>query len=114
MRFLVHMPARPPKRLQNRETFLSELRQIIASELKDENGDVIKESGKFPTRSQLRKSGNFNICIAIDFHGSATKLREEMGFSLAKKSTGYWDNWDNIALELISYVENLGRFPKKT
>ncbi len=86
---------------KNWENVERELLEVIENEYRNTDGSLIKAKGEFPTQKQLSMIGKLGIASAIfKYHGGAYAIRKRMGFEPYRKPDGYWDNWDNLRMEL--------------
>jgi hypothetical protein len=75
---------------------------------------IIEENnGEFPSDDRLCKLGNSGLSESIyRDHGGYPAVRRRMGYKLAEKRKGYWNNFDNVSKELWRYINrNKGVFP---
>lgn len=69
--------------------------------VKKELNNVILKLGHFPTSSELRRKGYNTLYFAIEnYHGGYGKIREVFGQSSIKKTSGYWQQWENLKKEI--------------
>jgi superfamily II DNA or RNA helicase len=76
--------------------------------LKIEISHFIEEHGTrgvMPTSEELRQAGRGKIENAIYKHGGQQVVAERLGLTCAKKSKGYWDDFENIKSEIIAFNE---------
>ncbi|KAJ3683469.1 hypothetical protein LUZ60_013696 [Juncus effusus] len=87
--------------------------EVLKSEI---SGFVAKygQNGFMPMRKQLRLYGRVDIEKAITKMGGFRKVAGLMGLSLAykdRKPKGYWDQLDNLNLEIKRFQRNWGMDP---
>lgn len=76
---------------------------------------IVENLGDFPTVKYLLSNGKNDLVRAIyNHHGGINVVREKMGFKAIQKSTGYWDKWENLVIELQPIIDELGDFPSST
>jgi uncharacterized Zn ribbon protein len=90
---------------QDWNNFERELQEVIYTEYKDNEGNVIKAKGEFPTRKKLIEIGKSSIASSFRYHGEHYELMEMMGFSSNKKPPGYWQDWNNFERELREVID---------
>lgn len=71
---------------------------------------TIETLGYFPRIYELDKIGKSNLRGAIIQHGGINKFRDMLGYTLAKKSAGFWTE-ENTKSELKKVIKNIGHFP---
>ncbi len=71
---------------------------------------LCKKYKRFPTTSEIRKEDS-SLENAMKYHGGRHSVAEKLGFTLKRKKTGYYDNFENIKTELIPICKKLRKFP---
>ncbi len=81
------------------------------SDVKKEINKLKKKLGHFPTSTEIIEL-NASLCAGIKkYHGGIQKIREKMGVKELKKHFGYWEDWNNIELELKPVIRKIKHFP---
>lgn len=99
------------------ENVRRELQEIINKEYRDEKGNVIKKKREFPGDNHLRKIKKSDLASGARHHGGLNAVRKRMGYELAIKPVGYWQDFENVKRELkeitsIEYRDKKGKLIK--
>ncbi|MCP6719620.1 MAG: hypothetical protein KJI71_05390 [Patescibacteria group bacterium] len=74
--------------------------------------EVIEDIEHFPTQKELYENNLSGLPLALNnHHGGISHVRERMGYDPIKKPAGYWQEWNNVGIELAGLIEELGHFP---
>ncbi len=75
---------------------------------------IIKKLKHFPTQAELIKLGKSSLAMAIGkYHGGINNVKERLGYEIARKSHGYWNDFENIKKELETICNNLEESPSQ-
>src|SRR5258707_2898427 len=66
--------------------------------------------GIMPTLEKLEQARQSVLVFAINKHGGVLAVAERLGLQLSytKKTYGYWDDFDNVARELLAFIQEKG------
>ncbi len=98
---------KPPGYWDDPNNIENEMRVVIDNEYKDEEGNVIKAKGAFPTETWLRKNDMGDLSYGIrKYPGRINGLKKKMGIDSIRKPPGYWDDPNNIEKEMRVVIDN--------
>lgn len=65
-------------------------------------------SGRMPTTIELRDAGKHSLALAINAHGGFPAVAKRLGLVAKTKPNGYWDDFANLELELLAFIQEQG------
>ncbi len=97
---------KPLSRLAEWDVFEQELREIIGTEYRDEQGKLIKKAGEFPTEAVLKSIGKYDLAKTISrYHGGYPATRKRFGFPALQRPPGFWKDFSNVERELREIID---------
>jgi transposase-like protein len=73
--------------------------------------EIIQRIGHFPTYRELKDIDGGLVSAIGNRHGGLSKVREEMGYEGKERPKKYWKEWDNVEIELLRIINQIGHFP---
>lgn len=79
--------------------------------VKRELESLEKRVGHFPSLSEIRKNLPSAYSAIFEYHGGIERVGSVLGIARSIKKGGYWQNWNNVEMELNLVINDLGHFP---
>jgi len=73
---------------------------------------IIGELGHFPRVVDLKEMNKHDLLRGIySWHDGLNQVKKKLGYTIERKESNYWRQWDNLEQELITIMQSLGHFP---